>query len=221
MERQFIIPVSFAAALHLGVLFGVRGSPAPAVLAHFVALVPTEDKFPVPEPPPPEPDGTQTVAHGPAENPPPSVDQPPAVVHRTDFTMDPPPPVRLATDGPISTIPGPPGDPSSPGDRFGPGGPEIVNGDLLDNPPRARWQSPPQYPYQAKQMGLNGSVLVEFTVDETGAVTDPRIVRSSDRMFDEPTIRAVLRWRFEPGKRHGRVVRFRMALPMEFHLDGS
>jgi protein TonB len=61
--------------------------------------------------------------------------------------------------------------------------------------------------------------VVEFGVDEGGRVYDPRVVRSSDALFDEPTLEAVRQWRFEPGRRNGRIVRFRMMLPVEFHLD--
>jgi len=61
-------------------------------------------------------------------------------------------------------------------------------------------------------------VTVEFAVDTEGRVVRAEAVRYTHREFAEPAVRAVLKWRFEPGRRHGRVVPFRMAVPMEFGL---
>lgn len=89
----------------------------------------------------------------------------------------------------------------------------------LDNPPRARLQASPMYPLEAKRTDREGTVLIEFTVDEGGMVLDPKVMSSTDRIFDEATLRAVAKWRFEPGRRAGRIVRFRMALPVVFSLS--
>ncbi len=61
-------------------------------------------------------------------------------------------------------------------------------------------------------------MLVEFIVEETGRVLDPRVLDSTDRVFEEATLRAVAKWRFEPGTRDGRIVRFRMTVPGVFSL---
>ena len=47
------------------------------------------------------------------------------------------------------------------------------------------------------------------------------VVESSDRVFEEAAVRAVAKWRFEPGRRDGRVVRFRMAVPIVFALNAD
>lgn len=95
----------------------------------------------------------------------------------------------------------------------------IIPGGALDNPPRARFQAAPIYPFEEKKNGIPGEVVVEFEVDETGAVHNARVTRSSSRAFEEPTLRAVAKWRFEPGKRHGKVVGFRMTVPVIFSLN--
>jgi protein TonB len=46
-------------------------------------------------------------------------------------------------------------------------------------------------------------------------------VRSSSHAFEEPTLRAIAKWRFEPGRRGGQIVRFRMQVPVVFKLDGN
>jgi TonB family protein len=43
-----------------------------------------------------------------------------------------------------------------------------------------------------------GRVLVEFTVDVLGYVSDPKVIESSDKRLNEPSMKAVLRWRFVP-----------------------
>jgi protein TonB len=53
-------------------------------------------------------------------------------------------------------------------------------------------------------------------VDETGVALMPRITDSTEPVCDESARRAVPRWRFEPGRKDGRGVRFRMAVPGAF-----
>jgi protein TonB len=77
----------------------------------------------------------------------------------------------------------------------------------------------PIFPHEARSSGMNGEVLVEFVVDESGRVHDPRVVRASSPIFEPATLQAVAKWRFEPGKSHGRVVRFRMAVPVIFNVQ--
>ncbi len=89
----------------------------------------------------------------------------------------------------------------------------------LDNPPRTRFQPAPIYPFESKRDGLRGEVVVEFIVDESGLVRDPRVVSSSSRVFEEATLRAVSKWKFEPGRRAGRIVPFKMAVPVVFNLN--
>jgi periplasmic protein TonB len=57
----------------------------------------------------------------------------------------------------------------------------------------------PQYPRQAALARIEGWVEVEFTITETGSVSDPRVIRARPpRVFDREAIRAILRWRFKP-----------------------
>lgn len=58
----------------------------------------------------------------------------------------------------------------------------------------------PRYPPDALRSGTGGEVLVEFTVERDGSVSDVRVLRSSPpRTFDREALNAVRRWRFEPG----------------------
>jgi protein TonB len=89
----------------------------------------------------------------------------------------------------------------------------------LDGPPRTRVQTPPPYPVEATHTGATGTVMVEFTVDEMGGVLNPRVVSSTHSIFNAAAVQGISRWKFEPGKRNGRVVRFKMMVPIVFALN--
>lgn len=89
----------------------------------------------------------------------------------------------------------------------------------LDRVPRARVQIPPEYPYAMKNAGVSGSVTVQFDVDTGGEVVRAEAISCSDREFVEPAVRAVRKWRFEPGRRNGKAVPFRMTIPIEFGIE--
>ena len=64
---------------------------------------------------------------------------------------------------------------------------------------RALSTPPPDYPSAALRDGQSGQVLVEFTVNTDGSVSNPRVVRAEPaRVFDRAALAAVRRWRFQP-----------------------
>lgn len=63
----------------------------------------------------------------------------------------------------------------------------------------------PNYPRQAKMNGVEGTVVVKYTVTETGAVTDIRIVRGPAELRDA-VLEAMRTWRFRPAILDGRPV---------------
>jgi len=219
MERHFIIPITIAAALHAGLLFGFHGNAADPVPGRVKTRPPHGPDLPPIELPPPElqlETDRSTRAESSASETPISLEDGPVPRRENDFPISlprPDPATRITT----TLIPvGPPGISTDIGEG---GGPRILSPKDLDGAPRARVQARPNYPIEARRSGLAGEVLVEFTVDETGVVLDPRAIRSSDRVFEEAAVRAVARWRFEPGLRGGRPVRFRMAVPIVFSID--
>ena len=218
MNSNYVIPVAVAAAFHGVLLFGIPKSPPRLAAAQEVTkYVP----FSIVEP---EPEVVVTTESGGEKSEPkepvallPIVQpEPLAPVVDPVFPFTPPKidPSAVRSDGPIIPTNLNPGGDASPGVGFGP----VLPIDL-DNSPRTRFQPAPHYPQSAKIAGLTGEVLVEFTVDENGRVLEPHVVRSSDRMFEEPSLRAVAKWQFEPGRSGGRIVRFRMAVPVVFNLN--
>jgi TonB family protein len=99
--------------------------------------------------------------------------------------------------------------------EIGIGGPRLPSDAIhLDRAPRATVRPSPVYPGNLRT--TDGSVTVEFIVDTTGHVVTASAIRWTHRDFVDPAVRAVLRWRFEPGTINGRTVSFRMAIPIEF-----
>ena len=114
------------------------------------------------------------------------------------------------------------GGPPGPGTESVPtAGTGIFRPGQLDRVPRATAQMSPEYPSAMSQQGIAGTVTVEFDVNAEGRVVRASVVRTSRREFSEPALRAVRNWHFEPGKRNGRAVPFRMTVPIEFGLGAN
>ena len=92
---------------------------------------------------------------------------------------------------------------------------ELFSLSDLDQKPRATFQPSPQVNAKLRQRG-GGTVYILFVVDQRGRVENPIIQSSPDPLFDRPALDAIKKWRFEPGKRKGEPVRFRMRVPMTF-----
>ena len=66
----------------------------------------------------------------------------------------------------------------------------------------------PLYPASALSRGLEGYVLLEFTVTETGATADPVIIESKpEGVFDNAASKAVLKFKYKPRVENGLPIR--------------
>jgi periplasmic protein TonB len=86
----------------------------------------------------------------------------------------------------------------------------------LDQAPRVMNQPPPRYPPELRSKKVRGTVYILFVVDRLGRVVKPLVQKSTHSAFDRPALEAVRQWRFEPGKRNGQAVQFRMRVPITF-----
>lgn len=75
-----------------------------------------------------------------------------------------------------------------------------------------------EYPEMARQAGVEGTVYVQFIVDETGRVLDPVAIRSPNELLTKAAIDAVMASEFVPGQQRGRAVRVRFTVPVKFQL---
>ena len=82
----------------------------------------------------------------------------------------------------------------------------------------AALQKEVNYPEFAKKAGIEGRVFVQFVVDESGNVQDPKVTRGVHKLLNEEAVRAVKQMTFTPGKQRGKAVNVQMSLPVTFRL---
>lgn len=76
-----------------------------------------------------------------------------------------------------------------------------------------------KYPAQARRMGIEGRVFVEFVINRDGSITDVRAIKGIGAGCDEEAVRVVQSappW--NPGKQRGKPVRQRYVVPIIFKL---
>ncbi len=76
-----------------------------------------------------------------------------------------------------------------------------------------------KYPSQARRMGIEGKVFVQFVVDKDGSITEVKAIKGIGAGCDEEAVRVISsspKWK--PGKQRGRAVKVRMVLPITFKL---
>ena len=79
--------------------------------------------------------------------------------------------------------------------------------------------SPPIYPAEALQAGLQGRVILRVVVRETGLVEIARLETSSGvPSLDEAALNAVRMWRFTPGRKRGRAATTEILVPVKFSI---
>lgn len=88
----------------------------------------------------------------------------------------------------------------------------------LDQQPRIIYQPGPALSKELRKKAP-GTVHIIFVVDQQGRVENPIVQKASDPVFEKPAITAVKQWKFEPGKRNGQPVKFRMRVPFTFPKD--
>lgn len=85
----------------------------------------------------------------------------------------------------------------------------------LDQKPRVMYQPGPNMTAEMRKQ-TPGTVYILFVVDQRGRVEDPLVQSTTNPIFDSAALAAVKQWRFEPGKRSGEAVKFRMRVPITF-----
>lgn len=77
-----------------------------------------------------------------------------------------------------------------------------------------------KYPVIAQEYGIQGRVVVSFTVDEEGSIVDPEVIRSIDPSLDQEALRVVKTFpRWKPGEQRGKAVRVKYTVPIQFRLQ--
>ncbi len=75
------------------------------------------------------------------------------------------------------------------------------------------------YPPQAKRMGIEGKVYVQFVVDKEGKISEVKAVKGIGAGCEAEAARVLKNSpKWHPGKQRGRVVKVRMVVPLTFTL---
>ena len=80
-------------------------------------------------------------------------------------------------------------------------------------------QTRPKYPAAMLRAGISGEVVVGFTVREDGSVGDLRIVRSSQKEFENAAKDCVAQWRWKPAMLEGKAMAIALQIPITFTLN--
>lgn len=76
-----------------------------------------------------------------------------------------------------------------------------------------------QYPEAAKAKGIEGRIFVEYVIEKDGSISGAKILKGLNAECDKEAIRLVMNAeKWVPGKIDGKVVRVKMALPLNFKL---
>lgn len=80
----------------------------------------------------------------------------------------------------------------------------------------------PEYPEAARRAYRTGKVVLSFTVQPSGSVTDVEVVQSAGPELDSAAIAAVSRWRYEPATEGGKpaAAHGTVAIPFSLELEG-
>lgn len=77
------------------------------------------------------------------------------------------------------------------------------------------------YPEEAEKQQIEGTVMVEFTVDEKGRVSEIKIIRGVHELLDKEAIRVIklTSGKWKPGKQGNKVVKTKMVIPVKFKIQ--
>jgi protein TonB len=81
-------------------------------------------------------------------------------------------------------------------------------------------QARPEYPADAKQQGVEGTVLVRAVISKTGQVLKPEVINTDvDPRLAKAALDAVSQWRYEPTLLNGQPVETLATITLEFNLQ--
>jgi protein TonB len=209
--RRHLFGIGFVIAFHVLLGYALLNGLAREVVKVFkdpldVRLIEEIKPAPPPPPPPPPPKVVKKIVTRPRPAPPPPAYVPPPEV-RVQAPVEPPPVITVVQAEP----PPPPPPPAPPA-------PPVVEpvaaaiGVVCPNHLSIR--SSVTYPPQALRLNKNGNVQVEFIVGANGGISNVRVVKSSDPVFNKAATSAVSRFQCTG---QGRPVR--VSVPFEFTLN--
>lgn len=88
----------------------------------------------------------------------------------------------------------------------------------MDSAPSAIARANPDYSYVLRHDGVEGRVVVSFTVTSSGDVADAAVVSSTQKRLEKPALEAIRKWKFAPAVKSGVPVSSRVIQPVAFTI---
>ena len=85
-------------------------------------------------------------------------------------------------------------------------------------PPRLVSSVLPIYPSMARDAGIEGEVVIDTTIDETGKVTSTKVV-SGPAVLRQSALDALRQWRYAPSMLNGQPIPVQMTVTIKFHRE--
>lgn len=81
----------------------------------------------------------------------------------------------------------------------------------------------PKYPVQAARDGINGYVVMRFSIMEDGTVDEVEVIEAEPkRVFDKEAIRALKRWKYQPKIENGKALKQTgQKVRLDFNLENA
>ncbi|WP_193050384.1 TonB family protein [Pseudoalteromonas undina] len=78
----------------------------------------------------------------------------------------------------------------------------------------------PKYPKNKARFSKDGSVVMEFQVDESGFVKNPQVISSEGGVaFEKSAVEALAQWRYAPKFEHGKAVAATSKVQLDFKVN--
>lgn len=77
------------------------------------------------------------------------------------------------------------------------------------------------YPALAKKAGIEGTVIVQVTIDTSGVAKDPVVLRGVDEILDLEALEAIVRVDWKPAQNGGEPIAVKISIPVVFRLDAE
>jgi periplasmic protein TonB len=96
----------------------------------------------------------------------------------------------------------------------------VLSEELLDEPPQVLLRTPPRYPLDAQEQGIEGFVVLKILIDRGGRVQEVLVRRCEPHgVFDTAAEEAVRGWTFRPPTYRGEPVQAWVRQRINFRLQ--
>jgi TonB family protein len=78
----------------------------------------------------------------------------------------------------------------------------------------------PTYPADARKKKIQGTVVLDATIDKEGAIKDLHVTKTPSQLLSDSAIKAVRTWRYQPYRLNGEPVEVETTINVTYNLAG-